>query len=146
MVEDYFLRMTLSGMLATIITTIIDQILYRVHLKENDISTFVASVLLPNWEPLDKISSRIVGFFGHIMMGAGFGGYVWLVLLITGSDYLYIKSMSSGAFFWLIVHRAITAKFWVRQSANLSARAALIEIPEHLLLGLLTIWFSYRLI
>ncbi len=142
---DYFTRMALSGMMAVVVETVIDQIEYRLHLIENDVITYAASILLPDNEQLDKLSARAVGLMGHLIMAAGFGIITGLVLLYTGTSHAYIKGMGVGAFFWLITHRALTSKFWVKPSANLSSRSASILILNHLLVGFLTVVFSFWL-
>lgn len=142
---DYYTRMALSGMIAVVIETVVDQIQYMVHSIENSVITYAASVLLPDSEQLDKLSAQIVGFMGHLIMGAGMGMIIGIVLLETGSSQAYLKGMGVGTFYWLIVHRGLTSKFWVKPSANLSSKTAAIEILKHLLIGFLTVAFSYWL-
>ena len=82
---DYFTRMALAGMMAVVIETFIDHLQYRLHNIENSIITYVASILLPDDEPLDTLGAQAVGLMGHFIMGAGAGiiiGFVFLCMYI----------------------------------------------------------------
>ncbi|TGE39756.1 hypothetical protein E4K67_01815 [Desulfosporosinus fructosivorans] len=142
---DYFTKMVLAGMMAVVIETAIDYLQYKFHTIENTVITYAASILLPDDEPLDKLSAQAVGLMGHFIMGAGAGIIIGLVLLFTGASNAYLKGMGVGAFYWLIMHRGLTSKFWVKPSANISSGPAAIEILKHILIGLLTVRFSFWL-
>lgn len=142
---DYCTKMALSGIMAVLIETVIDQIQFRLHLVENSIITYVAAILLPDNEQLNKFSAQVVGLIGHLIMGAGFGVIIGIVLLETGTSQAYIKGMGIGAFYWLLIHRALTSKFWVKEEANVSSISAAVELIKHFIIGILTVAFSYWL-
>ena len=83
--------------------------------------------------------SKCVGLIGHLIMGALFGVSISFTLYFTGYNYLYVKGIFVGAIFWLIIHQALTAKFWVPLEYNLSSKGVLWQLLIHLMEGLVTV-------
>ncbi|WP_161821445.1 hypothetical protein [Sporotomaculum syntrophicum] len=93
-------------------TTIVDNILWRLKKIENNIIIYCASVLLPQ-EELHTFDARAVGLIGHLIMGATFGIVVGQAIIFSGNTSPYLIGMGVGAIYWLILHQSLTAKFWV---------------------------------
>lgn len=71
-------------------------------------------------------------------MGMFFGVVIALVLYLF-PKYPYLKGMGVGLAFWVFIHQALIAKFWVKPTYNLSPKGALWLMVIHLLEGLITV-------
>ena len=143
--NEFILRYALAGMFATILDTVVSYILFKIGQIEHDTATFEASILLPHDLPLNKVSARIVGILGHLTMGTIFGVSISLSLLYTGFGFPYVKGIGIGMVFWTILHRAIASKFFIKPTANVSSRSALIELAKHILMGFSVVLLSFWL-
>jgi hypothetical protein len=137
--KDLLIDGAVAGAVATIIASVINYLLYKVNQIDNYCIQFCAAVLLPEIKPLTEKNALIVGFFGHITVGMLFGLIIALVLQLFGPKYAYLKGMGVGLAFWVFVHQALIAKFWVKPTYNLSPKGALWQLMIHLLQGIIVV-------
>jgi len=138
MVNDILVAGMIAGIIAIVFGTILDYGLYLIGLIDNHISMYVSAILQPK-EVLVNKESILVGLIGHLIMGAIFGICISLTLYYTKYTYSGFKGIMIGLVFWLILHQALTAKFWVPLEFNLSSKGVLYQFFIHLIEGLITV-------
>lgn len=140
MVTNVLISGSIAGTIAIVFGTILDYFLYRIGLMDNNISVYVSAILMQK-EFLSDKTSKYVGLIGHLIMGTIFGIVISLTLYFTGSSYAYYKGILIGGVFWLILHQALTDKFWVPKEYNISSNGVLWQFIIHLVEGFLTVFF-----
>lgn len=140
MVTNVLISGSIAGTIAIVFGTILDYFLYRIGLMDNNISVYVSAILMQK-EFLSDKTSKYVGLIGHLIMSTIFGIVISLTLYFTGSSYSYFKGILIGAVFWLILHQALTDKFWVPKEYNISSNGVLWQFVIHLVEGFLTVFF-----
>ncbi len=142
MVTNVLISGSIAGIIAIIFGTLIDYYLYRTGSMDNNISVYVSAILLQKDFIGDK-TSKYIGLIGHLIMSILFGIIISLTLYFTGYSYSYFKGILIGGIFWLILHQALTDKFWVPKEYNISSKGVLWQwqFIIHLIEGFIIVFF-----
>ncbi|GAB6174419.1 hypothetical protein JCM15765_38970 [Paradesulfitobacterium aromaticivorans] len=140
MVTNVLISGSIAGLIAIAFGTILDYYLFRIGIMDNNISVYVSAILLRKEFSGDR-TSKYIGLIGHLIMSILFGIIISLTLYLTGYRYSYFKGIFIGGVFWLILHQALTEKFWVPIEYNISSKGVLWQFIIHLFEGFVTVFF-----
>lgn len=127
-----------AGILANLITSIIDIVLYKLNINKFIHFHIAASAYFPVRD-VNTLPALIIGGISDFTVAAVFGVIIVYILFLTGTDYFYVKGLMVSLLYWLLLYGMIL-RLNIARIDPTDPGTNLVHLATHIILGLLISW------
>jgi len=137
--KDPLLLSFTGGVLGTLVDEVIHWLAVWLKLAQTTTGHYLSQLIFPHQHV--TLPKLLMGEFTHILAGGTLGIVVFLILELSGYDYLLIKGGGFGAIMWIfhvaIIPNLIAPRPFIFRTFN----EAVIDLATHMVWGIIAAWF-----